>query len=239
MLPSEGIVAKIVVSIVAKLAASLTEMSLSKRNRACRYLVKLYYAIQALDDTTSRILCNVDNEVTPGVAKALFQALSAEQDSLEYASNAFVDLSRDLQRGLSLLNPALHQLCRLIYRGKADFLSVMSTGVHPDFSRSPPAFKFWMPTTRLLETDFESAYLQSVETIKRGEEYYWPSGAFEYIQDTEEFVVTPESDDSARKLLETLKEHHAKLRLAREQLRTLLKESFTVEELLFHQDETP
>jgi hypothetical protein len=115
----------------------------------------------------------------------------------------------------------------------------MSTGVHPDFSKSPPEFTFWMPTERLLHTDFESAYRQSVETIKLGEEYYWPPGSFEYIQDTEELVVTPESDESAHKLLIALGQHHQSLKEAREKLRILLKKSFTVEELLFHEDETP
>ncbi|MFA5171319.1 MAG: hypothetical protein WC426_07115 [Sulfuriferula sp.] len=239
MLPAESIIAKIVTSVVAKLSTSLGELVLSKRRRACRYLVKLYYAIQALDDTTERILHSAASGASQSIAKATFQALMAEQDSLEFASNAFVDLSRDLQRGLELLDPALHQLCRLIYRGKADFLSVMSSGIRPNFSKSPPEFAFWMPTESLLETDFEGAYLQSAETIKRGEEYYWPSGAFEYFQDTEELVITPESDESARKLLKSLGQHHQRLKEAREQLRTLLKESFTVEELLFHQDETP
>ena len=189
MLVAESIVAKVVISLITKLTTTLGTLVLSERRRACRYLVKLYYAVQALDDTTERILHSVANRASEGIAKAMFHALADEQDSVEFASNAFVDLSRDLQRGLGLLDPALHQLCRLIYRGKADFLSVMSTGIHPDFSKSPPEFEFWMPTERLLRTDFEGAYKQSVETIKLGKEYYWPTGAFEYIQDTERLIV--------------------------------------------------
>jgi hypothetical protein len=239
MFPAESIVAKITVAVVTKLATTLGSLVTSKRRRACRYLVKLYYAIQALDDTTERVLRNIASTASEGLAKAAFRALMEEQDSVEFASNAFVDLSRDLQRGLGLLDPALHQICALIYRGKANFLSVMSTGIRPDFTKSPPQFEFWMPKEELLQTDFEAAYRQSAETVKRGEEYYWPTGSFEYIQDTEEIIVTPESDESARRFLAALGQHHQNLKEAREKLRILLKDSFTVEELLFHQDETP
>lgn len=212
--------------MVVKLSTLLGELALSKRRRACRYLVKLYYAIVALDDTTERILHSVASGASAGHRHIHVSGLAGRA---------------------GFIRVCLKRLCGpkpgLATRSWTSRSSVTST-LSPDLSREGQfpecyrllastrisanhrQFAFWMPTESLLHTDFEGAYRQSVETIKRGEEYYWPSDAFDYFQDTEEPLITPDSDDSARKLLAALGQHHQKLKQAREQLRTLLKESF-------------
>jgi hypothetical protein len=239
MITTESIVAKVILAIVGKLAGAVGGMVVSKRQKACRYLVKLYYAVQALEEVTSRLLETVGSDRKGGAASQLIRALVQEQDALEFASNAFVDLAEDLQRGLALLDPALAELCRVIYRGKGDFLSCMSFGVRPDFSGGNVKVVLWVPNERLDSTDFEQAYELSKAAIGTGAHYYWPDGAFDYLNDCEELEITRESDESAEQVLNYLRRHHATLSAAKERLRELLKSSFTVEELLFHRDETP
>jgi hypothetical protein len=234
MIFSQAIVGKAVGTLLARATGSIFTTATSKRKKSARYLVKLYYALEALDDCTARILLATSQRADK--APALFLALQDEQDAIEYASNAFVDLSRDMQRGLAMLDPALHQMCRVIYRGKADFLSVMSEGLSPDYSKTPPQFSLWVPTSELIATDFDAAYQESLGIIQRGGEYYWPSGAFDYFTDIQEVVLTPESEQSASQLLEALARHNQALKSAKDALRLLIKDSFSVEEILFHKE---
>ena len=238
MLTAEPLIAKAITAIVGKLASLLGGMVASKRQQSCRYLLKLYYAVQSLDEVTARFIRATESAGPPGAATALIRALGQEQDAIEFSSNAFVDLSRDLQRGLALLDPALHQLCRDLYRGKADFLSWMSFGLRPDFSGKKPQAVLCIPNERLLSTDFQSAYAKSCEIVSNGQEYYWPSGAFDYINDCEELEISSGSDEAAMRAIAFIRDHHASLVDARERLRLLLKESFTVEEILFHSDQS-
>lgn len=240
MITSEPIVAKIITSILAKLASTVGGLLPTKRQRASRYLVKLYYAVQALEEVTSHVIQHTTGSTLEGAAARLIQALVREQQSIEFASNAFIDLSRDLERGLALLDPALHQLCRVIYRGKADFLTFMSFGLRPDLrSNGARALLPLLPSDRLLATDFEQAYTDSRRIVESGSEYYWPSGAFDYMNDAEELEIFLGSDMEADRVIQFVRQHHASLSAAKEQLRKFLVNSFTVEELLFHNDETP
>jgi hypothetical protein len=239
MLTSESLIAKAVTSLIGKVGSSLVNIAGSKRQQSCRYLVKLYYALQSLDEITARLLQSVESDPRTSPASSLLTFLVQEQDAIEYSTNAFVDLSRDLQRGLALIDPPLHQLCRDLYRGKADFLSCMSFGLRPDFSGSKTKVVFWIPNERLLATDFDAAYAQSCDVVSAGKEYYWPSGAFDYMQDCEDVEVTQGSEEAAMRAIDFIRQHHKSLSEARARLRALLKESFTIEELLFHSDQTP
>lgn len=239
MITAESVIAKAVVAVVGKLAGSLTGMAVSRRRKACRYLVKLYYAMQALEETTARTLHAVDKETVGGTASKLIRALATEQVAIEHASNAFIDLAQDLQRGLSMLDPALNQMCQVIYRSKGDFLSCMSFGLAPQFIDGKPKVELWLPNERLLSTDFEQAYGESTAAVAAGTRFYWPDGVFDYFTDCEEVEVTPGSDEAAERVMAYVREHHGTISAAKERLRELLKASFTVEELLFHADETP
>jgi hypothetical protein len=240
MITAEPLIAKIVIAVVAKLAAAMSGLVPTKRKRACRYLVKLYYAVQALDEVTSRVIRQTDGISSEGSSGRLIRSLVQEQQAIEFASNAFIDLSRDLDRGLALLNPALHQLCRVIYRGKADFLSCMSYGLNADLrSTNARVLRPTLPTERLIATDFTQAYEDSRRIVEAGSEYYWPSGAFDYFTDSEQLEIFLGSDAEAGKVISFIRRHHASLSAAKESLRQFLANSFTIEELLFHQDETP
>ena len=195
MITSEPIVAKIITAVITKLAMSIGGLLPKRRQRACRYLVKLYYAVLALDEVTSRVIHQTNGTTSLGAAGRLIRTLVQEQESIEFASNAFIDLSRDLDRGLALLNPALHQLCKVIYRGKADFLTCMSFGLKPDLrSKDTRVLLAALPNERLLATDFEQAYSESKRIVEAGSEYYWPSGAFDYLSNADEIEVFLGSD---------------------------------------------
>ena len=214
MITAESVIAKAVVSVVGKLAGSLTGMAVSKRRKACRYLVKLYYAMQALEETTARTLDAI-NRGGGGTASKLIRALASEQIAVEHASNAFIDLAQDLQRGLSMLDPALNQMCQVIYRSKGDFLSCMSFALEPQFIDGKPKVELWLPNERLLSTDFEQAYGSSTAAVAAGTRFYWPDGVFDYFNDCEEIEVTLGSDEAAERVVAYVRQHHGTIAVAK------------------------
>ena len=239
MLTAENIVAKIVVSVVTKVGGALTAMATDKRRKAARALLKLYYAVQSLDEATEKLLREIPNPESTGAAHALIVALVHNQDRIEIATNAFVDLASELQRGLSIIDPALAQVCAVIYRGKGDFLSFMSHSIDLNLRGDKALVTLYCPNPKILATDFEEAYSQSQKAVARGETYYWPNGAFDYFNDFEEVVLSSADDTAASKIIAMISQHHELLKQAREQLRSLIKQSFSIDELLFHEDMTP
>lgn len=239
MLTAENIIAKVIVAVVSKVAGALVAMTTDKRKKAARALLKLYYAVQSLDEVTEQLLREIPNPESRGAAHALIVALVREQDRIEIATNAFVDLASELQRGLSILDPALAQVCGVIYRGKGDFLTFMSQSIDLNLRGDKALVTLYCPNPKILATDFEEAYSQSQKAVARGETYYWPNGAFDYFNDFEEVVVSAADDAAASKIISMIRQHHELLKQAKEQLRSLLKQSFSVEELLFHEDLSP
>lgn len=239
MLTAENIIAKAILIVVSKISEPLVAMATSKRKKAVRVLLKLYYAAQSLDEVTEQLLLEISDLEPRGAASALIKALVREQHQIEIATNAFVDLASELQRGLSVLNPALAQVCAVIYRGKGDFLSFISQSIDINLRGNKAYVTLYYPNLKMLSTDFEGAYSQSQNAIARGETYYWPKGVFDYFQDFEEIVISPTEDAAAARLILMIRQHHQLLKQAKVQLRDLLKKSFSVEELLFHNDLSP
>lgn len=239
MLTAENIIAKVILVVVSKISESLVAMATSKRKRAVRALLKLYYAVQSLDEVTEQLLHEISDFESRGAAGELIKALVREQNRIEITTNAFVDLASELQRGLSVLDPALSQVCAVIYQGKGDFLSFMSHSIDLNLRGNKAHVTLYYPNLKILSTDFEEAYSQSQNAIARGETYYWPNGVFDYFHDFEEIVISATDDAAAAKLILMIRQHHQQLKQAKVQLRDLLKRSFSVEELLFHDDLSP
>lgn len=239
MLTAEALIANIVTTIVGKAASALGKLSFDKRRKACRALLKLYYAIQSLDEVTERLLLDASTINPRGTAHSLIVGLVGEQDSIEIATNAFIDLSNELQRGLAIVDPALGDLCVVIYRGKGDFLDFMSHAIDLNLRSTEAVVTILRPNARILATNFDDAYKQSQRAVSRGETYYWPSRSFDYFNDFEAVVIRLGDNTAATDLLEMIKSHHALLREAKNKLRELLKSSFSVEEILFHENLTP
>jgi hypothetical protein len=239
MLTAEGVVGKAVLALVGKLSSALVSLAMDKRKKACKALTKLYYAMQLLDEVTDRFLSEFAAAPQTGDARAFIACLVREERSIELSTNAFVDLSFELQRGLEILDPPLADCCQILYYGKADFLSFLSNSIEVRFQDQSASVTVCTPNDRILATDFDEVYRQSSEARAHGARYYWPSGTFDYLNDFEEVVVRFEDDATAAKLISMIQRQNQVLKQAKEQLRALIKNSFSVEEILFHKELTP
>lgn len=239
MLTAESLIAKVVTVIVEKTVGKIVGLATDKRKKACRALTKLYYSVQSLDDATERFIETFSSFRRTSDAEALISALLSQSRLIELASNDFIELSQELEPGIEIIDPALARCCQILYHGKGDFLSFMSQSIELKFEGGKRQVVMHRPNKRILGADFDQAYLDSQLAHSRGERYYWPSGAFDYFEDFEEVTIHVEDEVLATELIQMIREQNKLLKVAKEALRKLIKESFSIEEILFQSDSRP
>ncbi len=240
MLTAESVIGKVVSFIVDKTLGKLVALPFDKRRKACRSLTKLYYSVQALDDVTENFLQTLDDFHKSGNANAVVNALNNHAHEVELATNMFVDLGHELYGGLEIIDPALAQCCYALYVGKFDFLTFMSNAIHWDRSISPSKVVVKRPLGKMESVDMDSMYNLTKNALQAGEKHYWPSSAFdEFSSDFEDISIGFEDEQAATQLREMIVRQNTTLKEAKERLRNLIKESFSIEEVLFQSDSHP
>ena len=86
----------------------------------------------------------------------------------------------------------------------------------------------------------DSMYDLTKNALLAGEKYYWPSSALdEFRSDFEDISIGFEDEEAATQLREMIVRQNTTLKEAKERLRNLIKESFSIEEVLFQSDSHP
>jgi hypothetical protein len=240
VISASTIVAKVVSFVVAKAATRVGALSVDKRRKACRALTKLYYCVSALDDALQEILEAFDDLGAQQPADSLIHALNNHQNDVAQATNMFVNLSYELEAGLEIIDPALAKTCSVLYWGKYDFLTFMSTCIEWDRSGSAPKMVIYTPTGAMDAVDLNGLYAQSQVALREGDKFYWPESALDDFETGFEKVSIQWQDDTtAQKVRSMLLQQKVALADAREKLRTLLATNFKIEEILFQGDTRP
>ncbi len=240
MLTAEGVIGKVVSLIVDKTIGKLIDLPLDKRKKACRSLTKLYYCVQTLDDVTEEFYRTLSDFESDGDSEAMVHALNNNRYYIELATNMFIELGWELHEGLEIIDPTLARCCSLLYVSKFDFLTYMSNSIEWDRSKEKPHLKVKIPTDKMLSVDLKERYNKVNIALSKGDKYYWPSTALDDFRDNiEDISVSFDDSETARHLKEHLDKHRALLGQAKERLRNLLKESFSIEEILFQNDSHP
>ena len=240
MLTAESVIGKVVSFIVDKTLGKLVAMPFDKRRKACRSLTKLYYCVQALDDVTENFLQTLDDFLESGNAYAVVNGLNNHAYKVELATNMFIDLGYELYGGLEIIDPALAECCHTLYVWKFDFLRFMSNAIHWDRSTSPAKIIVKRPIGKMESVDMDSMYDLTKNALLAGEKYYWPSSALdEFRSDFEDISIGFEDEEAATQLREMIVRQNTTLKEAKERLRNLIKESFSIEEVLFQSDSHP
>jgi hypothetical protein len=235
-----GIVAKVVAFIAEKCAGKLIALPFDKRKKACRSLTKLYYCTQGLEEKTDSILQYVDSFRDRGHADALINAIISKWNDIVFITNDFIDLSEELEGGLKIIDPALAHCCHCLYRGKFDFLNFLSTSIESRHHGQQIALIIKRPLGRMQNENMESLYQQCKEAVDQGLRHYWPETVLnEFSSDFESVTVHFEDESVALELIHMIIAQNKLLKEAKESLRNLLKESFSIEEILFQSDSQP
>ncbi|HWA27433.1 MAG TPA: hypothetical protein VG734_17390 [Lacunisphaera sp.] len=242
MLTASGLLGKLVDFIVDKSATHLTELPFDKRKKACRALTKLYYCVQTLDDVTAEFLATFQEFRRSGDsdARALLHSLNNHRYEVVVATNLFIDLGRELQPGLKIIDPALAQCCHTLYVGKFDFLTFMSQAIEWDRTGDKQQILVKVSRDTVESVDLNAMFAATKEALGRGGELYWSESVLDdFTAGFEEVAITWENEEAAQQLHAKLVRQNAGLREAKERLRILIKDNFTLEEVLFQTDSHP
>ena len=241
MLTAEGIISKLVSFIVNKSIGKIVDLPFDKRKKACRSLTKLYYCIQALDEVTDYFEISLKSLEDSGDSTPLIHALSNNSYHIELATNMFIDLGCELHDGLEIIDPTLAKCCHLLYISKFDFLSYLSNYVKIENGNGKISVIVKQPKGIIESVDLESLYAETKKAMKgNNEKFYWPSSALDdFRNDFEDISISFENDETTKQLHSMIREQNKKLKEAKEKLRVLLKDSFSIEEILFQSDSKP
>lgn len=152
----------------------------------------------------------------------------------------FIDLGYELHAGLEIIDPVLAQCCNALYVGKFDFLHFMSNSIAWERIGEKGRMVVKVPQGLAEAVDMQDMYDRTNVALGKGDKFYWPHSAFDdFTDDFQSFSLEWENDEAARQFLQMLSKQRETLRMAKEQLRELLKSSFSVEEILFQTDSHP
>ena len=237
MLTAEGIISKLVSFIVNKSVGKIASLPFDKRKKACRSLTKLYYCVQTLDEVTDYFESTLKDFEASGDSGSIVHALNNNSYRIELATNMFIDLGYELQGGLEIIDPALAKCCHLLYISKFDFLTYLSHYLKWEEKDGKRFISIKQPKGLIESVDLEHLYEEAQKAIEAKEKFYWPSSAFDdFHHDFENITISFENDEAAVQLRNMIRDQNKKLKEAKEHLRVLLKDSFSIEEILFQSD---
>jgi hypothetical protein len=240
VLTAEGIVSKVVSFVVDKTIGKITALPFDRRKKACRSLTKLYHCVQALDEVTENVLHTLEDFQGSGEAAALVHTLNNHRHEVERATNMFVDLGYELHAGLAIVDPVLAECCHTLYISKVDFLTLMSNSIHWDRSGLKAKVVVKRPLGRMEAVDMEDLYARTKSAFEAGVKHDWPSSALDdFASDFEEISIGFEDEEAASQLRDMILQQNIRLKTAKERLRQLIRDSFSIEEVLFQSDSHP
>ena len=89
-------------------------------------------------------------------------------------------------------------------------------------------------------TDLEDLYGRTESSFEAGVRNYWPSSALnDFASDFEDIEIGFEDEKAATELRDMIVQQNARLKTAKERLRQLIKDRFSIEEVLFQSDTHP
>jgi hypothetical protein len=240
MITASAIIGKLVEFIGTKLLGRLADLPFDKRKKACRSLTKLYFCVEALDEVTEEFDKAFHDFKDRGNAEALVHALNNKSHDISLTTNGFVDLGKELDQGLQLVDPALALCCHLLYLSKFDFLSFLSESVRWEEKGGRRFIVIKRPKGLMEGVDMEELYRDAQEGLRSTEKFYWPESALdEFDKDFEDVEITFEDTDTAYKIHEMIIHQNKRLKEAKHRLRELIKSTFKIEEILFQNDSKP
>jgi len=240
MITSTGILSKLISFIVEKSASRLIALPFDKRKKACRTLTKLYYSIQCLDEATQSLLDTFQGFQKRGAACALQTCLFNHQRDIELASNMFMELSEELEPGLEIIDPSLSKCCSAIYSGKGGFLDYISNSITIDRHAGRATVILNIPNGSISSEGLEAMYQSAEEAEAQQVKHFWPHGVFEFLsRDIKRIEIENINDEAGSELIRMIQNQNRLLKEAKESLRLLLKDSFTIDEILFQDNSHP
>lgn len=232
MLTGEGLIGKVITTIVVKIASKLLALPFDKRRDVSLTLTKLYFATARLEEVSEKFL-DIFDRFSKGAneSEALLTAIKSQSQAIDAASETLAALSDDVYDALLILDPVLANCLNFLESGKGNFLSFLSNSIRLTAQDGRSKLEIEVPNDRIMATNFENIYKCCKQKREIGEKYYWPQGVFDYFNDFERVEISFDDPRAAVELTSMIRHQNELLKEATESLRILLKNSLTLEEV--------
>lgn len=193
-----------------------------------------------LDEVTEQFEQTLKDFEDSRDAESFVYALNNNSYDFELATNMFIDLGSELHAGLEIIDPVLANCCHSLCVSKFDFLTMLSNFVHWDREGDKARLVIGKPQGIMETVDLNNLYKKARQGMEGDDHFYWPSSALDdFLADFKEVSITFEGDETAAEIRNMIREQNILLIIAKERLRVLIKDSFSIEEVLFQSDSQP
>lgn len=242
MLIWQGVIGKMIGFMASKLAGKRLDLALDEKKKAAKAFVKLYFAMQQLEEITARLIEDLE-EIQNGkefyIRGGTLLSISQMIDANTWV---FLDGVEDLGEVIDLYDPVLSAELVQLSTYKASFLMHASETfkVEEDPTSHHVLITYSKPADKFLTIDFDETY----EWLKAREHLYDVRDVFEWPQnfvvrycieegDLETSVVRLDDAHAVMKFYGMLKQHSAALSTGKERLRSLIISQFKPEDILY------
>ena len=236
MIMGTGLLSKFVELVVSKLVGKRLDLALDEKRRACYAFVELLFILKGFHSITRGFIEELEeHELETWVTINL---LSIHGQTIQSLTTRFFVLDRDLLLTLDVLDPALAEMFAQIHTFKGSIFFALADSITiPEEEPRNQSVAYRHPSDNVLSIDMEAFYdsLQSYGKNDENQPWIWPEELAE-VADWEAAFPTVQfrTDDKVQlaKFVTDLKGQLQLLATAVEKLRTLIKDNFTLDEVL-------
>jgi hypothetical protein len=231
-----GLLSKFVELVVGKLIEKRLDLALDEKRRACYSFVELLSILKGFHSIAEGLIeeldrCDLESWVT-------INFLSIHGRSVQSLTTRFFALSDDLFLTSDVLDPVLAELFEQVHTFKGSVFYALADSITiPETEPRNYSIVYRHPSDRVLAIDMESFYrsLQSFRKEEQDRPWIWPAELTEVANWEAAFPsVEFKTDDRGglNGFVNDLKTQAQLLDRAIEKLRPLIKDNFTLDEVL-------
>lgn len=236
MLMGTGLLSKFVELVASKLIGKRLDLAMDEKRRACHTLVELYSILLGFSSITSNLVSELEESDFDSVIP--ISLIYVNQKSIQAQTTRFFDLRDDLWLTLQVVDPVLAAMFEQIHAFKGSVFYALSESISiPEEEPRNQSILYRNPSKRLLEIDM-NAYYQTLGAFR--DDFWeapsmWPDDVLTSPEYSAAFTSVRFATDDKQQLIafaHDLSVQLESLNSAIEQLRVLIKDNFTLDEVL-------
>jgi hypothetical protein len=234
MLMGAGLLSKFVELVASKLIGKHLDLALDEKRRACYTLVELYSILQGF----SSIAKGFASQLEDGESWIAINLICRNDRTIKALTTRFFDLHEDLLHTLEVMDPTLASVFERVHSFKGSiFFAIEESIIIPEEEPRNSSLRYRHPTDRVLEVDMD-AYYHILESFKDNESnapWIWPEDLHSLPNYEAAFTSIQFKTGDRNKIngfVQDLKRQADLLDGAIEKMRILIKENFTLDEVL-------
>jgi hypothetical protein len=236
MLMGAGLLSKFVGLVATKLIGKRLDLAFDEKRRACYSFVELYFILQGFASITKGFVAQLEE---PSLEPWMTINLMCKNGrTIQALTTRFFELHEDLLLTLDVLDPTLAAVFDRVHSFKGSiFYAIAESITIPEEEPRNQSILYRRPTERVLAIDMD-AYYQTLESF-RGDEgnapWVWPGELTELPKYEAAFPSIQFKTDDKEKLVQFAQDLRRQAQLldtAIDKLRALIKDNFTLDEVL-------